>query len=77
MLKKHGNATHQDTDSQEYRTWIHIRRKGVCCPEWAASYETFLEAMGRRPPFSKLLRKNTAEPHGPVNSHWKEIGVKS
>lgn len=76
MAKKHGNATHQDVDSPEYKTWIHIRRKGTCCNEWQDNYETFLLAVGRRPATARMYRRNSTKSYGPGNAEWRVLGVR-
>jgi hypothetical protein len=68
----HGNATHRDTQSREYKTWIHLRRKrrSQTCPRWNNSYEDFLSDMGRCPDNLVLGRFDNEKKYGPYNCAW-------
>lgn len=75
-MKKHGNATHQDTGSAEYKAWIGLRckRRELTCDRWNQSYEAFLEDMGRKPPGLVLGRLDRSKPYLPDNCEWMTQG---
>lgn len=83
------NRRHGMARSPEYRAWrgakdrclnptSHVwHRYGgrgiTICPEWAASFEAFLEDMGRRPgPRYTLERVDNSQGYGPGNCEWRQ-----
>jgi len=69
----HGNATHLDTNSREYKTWIHLRRKrrADTCERWK-SYSSFLYDMGRCPDGLVIGRLDATKLYGPDNAAWMD-----
>lgn len=76
-----------ETETREYRAWINMRSRcnnpntpffdryggrGIkVCPEWEASYETFLRDMGRRPsPQHSLDRIDVNGDYKASNCRW-------
>lgn len=56
-----------------YKIWTwHKRVKDGLCAEWKADFWSFVEAVGERPEGHTLRRKDTAQPLGAGNWHWKK-----
>lgn len=83
--RKHGESGKNTTP--EYQTWANIKKRcydvrhigyldyggrGIAvCPEWLASYETFLQDVGRRPtPQHSIERIDTNGNYTPANVCW-------
>ena len=79
-------ARHGMWQSKEYLTWIEMRARcnnpnhsrydsngalGVqVCPEWQASFESFLADMGPKPENLVLMRRDVTQNYDPTNCVW-------
>lgn len=59
-----------------YMAWRNAKNLGILCDEWAACYETFSTAIGRRPSNAQLRRYNPSKPFGPTNWMWLTADAK-
>jgi hypothetical protein len=74
---------HGDTNSDEYKSWLSMKRrqyvepylsKGIkVCDEWVNNYPQFLQDMGRKPsPDYTIDRINNSEGYYPTNCRWSD-----
>lgn len=51
--------------------WKTLRKRGVLCAEWHATFKAFLAGVGERPDgYKKLVRDDMTKPYGPGNARW-------
>lgn len=68
-------TSHGLTGTTQYKAWVYMKQRRLLCPEWAAAFETFNDAVGA-PPSPELTvvdRPDESKPASPDNfSGWRK-----